>query len=46
MASKKELAEDTIKKFVDWARDYGEDAFYIFDYTEEAIELFIDQMED
>jgi hypothetical protein len=33
--------KDILKEFIDWARDCGEDAWYIFDNTDEAIERFI-----
>jgi len=36
-AKKKKLIED----FVDWAKDCGEDAWYIFENTEESIERFV-----
>jgi hypothetical protein len=29
--------KDILKEFIDWARDCGEDAWYIFDNTDEAI---------
>lgn len=32
---------DLLEEFVDWAKDCGEDAFYIFDDTEEAIVRFL-----
>ncbi len=38
--------KDLLNEFVEWARTCGEDAFYIFDETEEAIEKFIDQREN
>jgi len=37
MSNSKELLEE----FIDWARDCGEDAFYIFDETDEAINKFL-----
>ena len=37
--------KDLLEEFVDWAKDCGEDAWYIFDNTEEAIERFIKQRE-
>jgi hypothetical protein len=33
--------KDILTDFIDWARDCGEDVFYVFDYTDEAIERFI-----
>lgn len=36
---KKELLEE----FIDWARDCGQDVWYVFDNTEEAIEEFLKQ---
>ena len=38
--------EDLLEEFIDWARDCGEDAFYIFEETEEAIKKFFEQRED
>ena len=35
----KELLQD----FAEWLRNCGEDAFYIFDNTEEAIDEFLNQ---
>ena len=35
----KELLQD----FAEWLRDCGEDAFYFFDNTEEAIDEFLNQ---
>lgn len=37
---------ELLEEFIDWARDCGEDAFYIFDNTNEAIEKFLKQRED
>ena len=31
---------------MEWARECGEDAFYIFDNTDEAIEKFLKQREE
>ena len=38
--------EDLLEEFIDWARDCGKDAFYIFEETEEAIKKFFEQRED
>lgn len=40
-----EETKDLLEEFVDWAKDCGEDAWYIFDNTEEAIERFLKQRE-
>ena len=40
-----EEIKDLLEEFVDWAKDCGEDAWYIFDNTEEAIERFLKQLE-
>lgn len=32
-----------LEEFIDWARDCGEDAFYIFEETDEAIKKFFEQ---
>jgi hypothetical protein len=34
-------SKDILTDFIDWARDCGEDVFYVFDNTDEAIERFI-----
>lgn len=42
MNKSKDLAkEKLLQEFIDWARDCGEEVFYIFDDTEEAIERFM-----
>ncbi len=33
--------KDLLTDFIEWAKDCGEDAFYIFENTDEAIERFI-----
>jgi hypothetical protein len=38
--------KDLLEEFIDWARDCGEDAFYIFENTDEAIEKFFNQREE
>jgi len=38
--------EEIIKEFIEWATNCGEDAFYIFENSEEAIDRFIKQRED
>ncbi len=40
-----EEIKDLLEEFVDWAKDCGEDAWYIFDNTEEAIARFLKQRE-
>lgn len=40
-----EEIKELLEEFVDWAKDCGEDAWYIFDNTEEAIERFLKQRE-
>lgn len=35
-----------VNEFVEWARECGEDALYIFDNTDEAIEKFLKQREE
>ena len=40
-----EKIKDLLEEFVDWAKYCGEDAWYIFDNTEEAIERFLKQRE-
>jgi hypothetical protein len=38
--------KELLEEFIEWAKDCGEDAFYIFDDTDEAIEKFMAQRED
>jgi hypothetical protein len=33
--------KDLLTDFIEWAKDCGEDAFYIFENTDEAIERFM-----
>jgi hypothetical protein len=42
MNENKQLLED----FIEWAKNCGEDAFYIFENTEEAIERFFEENEE
>lgn len=37
------MEKELLEEFIDWARDCGEDAWYIFDNTYEAIERFMAQ---
>ena len=37
--------KELLEEFIRWARECGNDAFYIFDEPEEAIELFLNQRE-
>ena len=41
-----EEIKDLLEEFVDWAKDCGADAWYIFDNTDEAIERFLRERED
>lgn len=34
---------ELLNEFIEWASNCGEDAFYIFDHKEEAIERFLKQ---
>lgn len=34
-----------LTEFIDWARDCGEDAWYIYDNTDEAIDRFLKERE-
>jgi hypothetical protein len=40
-----EEIKDILQEFVEWAKDCGEEVFYIFEDTEEAIERFLKQRE-
>jgi hypothetical protein len=35
-----------LEQFIDWARDCGEDAWYIFENPEEAIKRFLKEREE
>jgi len=35
-----------LEEFIYWARDCGEDAFYIFEETDEAIKKFFEQRDE
>ncbi len=37
------LDKGLIEEFIEWAKNCGEDAWYIFDNTDEAIEEFLSQ---
>jgi hypothetical protein len=39
------MEAELLEEFIDWARDCGEDVWYIFDNREEAIERFLKQRE-
>jgi hypothetical protein len=38
--------EELLEEFIDWAKDCGEDAWYIFDHTDEAIQRFMEQRDE
>lgn len=42
-AEKNSYEIELLEEFIYWARDCGEDAFYIFDNMDEAIERFLKQ---
>lgn len=42
MGAKKEI----LIEFIEWARDCGEDAWYIFDEPEEAVSRFIKEVDE
>jgi hypothetical protein len=35
-----------LEEFIDWARDCGGDAWYIYEHTDEAIERFFKEREN
>lgn len=39
------MERELLEEFIEWARDCGEDAFYIFEETDEAIERFMKERE-
>jgi hypothetical protein len=38
--------KELLEEFIDWARDCGEQVWYVFDNTEEAITEFLKQREE
>lgn len=36
-----ENSKELLSEFIEWLRNCGEDAFYVFDNEDEAIELFL-----
>jgi hypothetical protein len=41
-----EDARNLLEEFVEWAKNCGEDVFYIFEETEESIHRFLEQREE
>lgn len=41
----KEGQELLLEEFVEWLKECGEDAFYVFEETEEAIKKFLESQE-
>ena len=37
--------KELLEEFIEWARECGEDVFYIFENTDEAIEKFMKEKE-
>lgn len=37
--------EEFLEEFIEWARYCGEDAFYVFNETNEAIKRFLEERE-
>jgi hypothetical protein len=37
------MEKELLEEFIEWAKDCGEEVFYIFDNTDEAIERFMSQ---
>jgi hypothetical protein len=40
------MEKKLIEEFIEWAKDCGEDVFYVFEETDEAIERFMKQREN
>jgi hypothetical protein len=38
--------KETIAEFIEWAKYCGEDAFYIFEHTDVAIERFFEETQE
>jgi len=41
-----ESIEELLEEFIEWARDCGEDAWYIFEHTDEAIKRFLKERDE
>ena len=41
-----ENLKELLEEFIDWARDCGEEVWYVFEDTEKAIEEFFRQREE
>jgi hypothetical protein len=39
------MEKELLQEFIDWAKDCGEDVFFIFEETDEAIERFMKERE-
>jgi hypothetical protein len=37
--------KELLEEFIEWARECGEDVFYIFEFKDEAIEKFMKEKE-
>lgn len=40
------MEKELLKEFIEWARDCGEDVFYIFEYENDAIARFLKEREE
>ena len=40
------MNKELLQEFIEWLTNCGEDAFYVFDNTEEAIDIFLKQREE
>lgn len=40
------MEKELLEEFIEWAKDCGEDAWYIYENTDEAIERFMAQREE
>ena len=38
--------DEYLEEFIEWAKDCGEDAWYIFEHTDEAIRRFKEQRDE
>jgi peptide subunit release factor 1 (eRF1) len=36
------MEKELLQEFIEWAKNCGGDAFYIFEETEQAIEIFLE----
>lgn len=46
MSVKNKALKYSLSEFIEWARECGEEVFYIFENTEEALDRYIEETQD